>query len=88
MQITFHTNIDRYKKNCWPTNFIRHPQKGEFVNVSKGFQQYYLDQGLPTALEVKSVNHFEQNGEQIIICELWFSDLQYQLIQQNNIDWT
>lgn len=89
MKIYFTTNIDRYK-HCFPTNFSVLPRKGDFVEVLPSFVAKFQSAKLPFSLEVRSVTFRVDyyTGEQVADCELWFSELQYQTIQQNKIDWT
>lgn len=68
MKVTFRTNIDHYKTNCFPDNFDIPPRKGETVLVVKVFADYYAKQKLPLRLEVVDVTWTEDG----VVCELWY----------------
>lgn len=82
MSIKFHTNLDKYKTNCWPENLTFVPHKGEFVNVVRVFEQYYRDKKLPTRLEVVSVTYTELG----VVCELWYNKQDVEIAKSQNIN--
>lgn len=75
MKVTFHTNIDAYKTNCFPTNLTTPPRIGEKVVVTQSFWEYYEKKKLPIRLEVVEVNWSEEG----VVCALWYNKLDKEL---------
>lgn len=71
MKVVFRTNIDHYKKDCWPKNIETPPRIGESVMVVDSMKSYYSNQKLPIKLEVVDVIYSENQ----IDCELWYNKL-------------
>jgi hypothetical protein len=74
MEIIYNTNIDVYKKKCFPILELV-PRKGDYVHVTQGYEPYFTSKKLPTRLQVVDITWFEHK----VICELWFSDVDYKL---------
>jgi len=70
MKIVFRTNIDAYKRNCFPEDFTTPPRTGDFVYIVEVFVSHYQTQKLPIRLEVASVHWTEKS----VICELWYNE--------------
>ena len=71
MKVTFFTNIDHYKTNCFPENITIPPRIGETVLVKVVFAMYYSQIKLPTRLEIIDVIWTDQG----VICELWYKKI-------------
>ena len=71
MKILFHTNIDAYMGNVFPTDFTHVPRIGEKVRVKSEVMNVFQSKKLPTRLEVVDVEHSDVG----IFCELWYNDL-------------
>ncbi len=70
MKITFTTNIDAYKTNCFPDNIEIPPRVGEKVCVVDVFKDYFRNKKLPQRLQVVEVYHTEHG----VICELHYNE--------------
>jgi len=81
-KIIFRTNIDAYKTNCFPINLTHLPRKGDLVSVVEVFGRHYIDKGLPTSLEVKSILHTERG----VLCELNFSKTQLEAYKLSGVN--
>ena len=68
MKVIFRTNIDNYKKNCFPSYLTILPRIGESVRVTKDFETYFSNKGLPNTLEVVDVTYTENE----VVCDLWY----------------
>lgn len=79
MNILFRTNIDHYKKNCFPTNFKMPPRIGESVSVIDIFIDSFTKRKLPTRLEVVDVIWSENS----IICELWYKSSDFDVLNSS-----
>ena len=71
MKVTFRTNIDHYKTNCFPNNIETPPRIGETVSVTEAFADYYAKQKLPIQLEVINVTWTDKG----VVCELWYKKI-------------
>lgn len=80
--IRFRTNLDKYRNNCFPKNLNIPPRVGEIVSVIEVMKPHFEKMRLPTTLEVVRVTHTEQN----IICELWMSELDVAICNENGIN--
>lgn len=81
MKVIFKTNIDNYQKSCFPTNITQAPRRGDVVNVTKSFFEYFRSKRLPTTLEVVNVT-WDEIG---IICELHYRSIDIQTAKLNGI---
>lgn len=80
IRVLFHTNVDAYKKDCWPKYLQVVPRVGEFINVRHNFKSYFRDQTLPTRMEVVSVTYDESDDKtQTAFVELWYNSTDKQL---------
>ena len=77
MKILIQSNIDAYKTNCFPTNLAHVPRKGEYVAVTKAFEDHYIKKGLPTRLVTTSVIHAEYG----VVVKVHYSETQIELMQ-------
>ena len=59
MLVKFSTNIDAYKKDCFPHLLTIPPRVGEKVMVKSDFKSYFLEKRLPISLEVVGVTWYE-----------------------------
>ena len=80
--IYFHTNLDKYKTNCFPNDLKIVPRIGEMVSVVDVFRPHFQKQRLPTSLQVKNVTHSERG----IFCELWLSEIDAKICKENNVN--
>lgn len=74
MKVQFQTNIDHYKRDCFPNNLTHVPRVGDFIMVTDAFKSHYKDKNLPLSLEVVKVTWTEKG----VICELWYGELDVQ----------
>lgn len=77
--IKFHTNIDDYQTNCFPTNLQDIPRIGEYVQVVAVYMQHFQNKKLPCRLQVVSVTHTEN----YVLCELHYSEIDNKIRLQN-----
>ena len=82
MTIKFKTNIDHYKKNCFPENLTQVPRKGDMVMVNQVLGEYFSKKGLPLALEVVQVNWCELG----VIVELHYSEHHIKMAQISGVN--
>ena len=71
MTVIFHTNIDAYNTNCFPEYISIPPRIGEKVSVVEAFGKHFINQKLPTSLEVVDVTWTDHG----VICELHYSKI-------------
>lgn len=71
MKIIFHTNVDHYKTNCWPTITEAVPRIGDTVMVTEVFFQYFESKKLPLQMKVVDVVWTDHG----VVCELWYRDV-------------
>jgi len=71
MNIIFITNVDKYRRNCFPTGLQIPPRIGESVSVLETFKSHYFNQKLPTRMEVVDVIW----EEDCVVCELWYKKI-------------
>ena len=82
MKVTFRTNLDNYRTNCFPNNLDCPPRVGETVVVNEAFLQHYRSKNLPTSLEVVKVSWTERG----VICELWYSKQDVEMAKACNVN--
>lgn len=75
MKVKFRTNLDHYKKACFPTTLTMPPRIGEKVLVGSTMTSFYKDKKLPCRLEVVDVIW----GEDDVVCELWYNEIDKQI---------
>lgn len=86
MKIKFTTNLDNYQKACFPEVLTIPPRIGDSVLVRKVWYRYFLDKKLPTQLEVVNVIWTEDYSEEIVICELWYKNIDVEFAKLNKIN--
>jgi len=82
MKVIFHTNLDKYSGDQFPTSLTFVPRVGEKVHVRASLKGHFESMHLPTSLKVSSVSYYETH----VVCELWYSDLDLKFARLNNVD--
>jgi len=81
MQIRYQTNLDHYYGSDFPQLDIGIiPRKGEKVHVLPECAGRLMDLNLPTCLEVYDVDYHHNR----VVIELWYSEIQVQMLKMNN----
>lgn len=82
MKVILKTNVDAYKRNCFPTNLEMPPRIGESVMVVEGFVNHFYNQKLPTRMEVVDVTWTESG----VICDLWYKKVDVEAAKLSGIN--
>lgn len=82
MKVVFTTNIDHYNnRDVFTTKIQSVPRIGDTVSVKDSMIQFYREKGLPSRLEVTSVTWMEE----LVICELHYSQHQLEIYKHSSI---
>lgn len=70
MKVFLRTNLDRYNSADFATPIDFIPRAGDYIQVLDRVAPKFIQNKLPTRLEVISVTHTERGT----ICELWYNE--------------
>ena len=82
MRVVFHTNLDKYSREHFPSNMSFVPRVGETVHVLESLKSAFVFKRLPTSLKVTNVDYYEDR----VVVELWYSKLDVEFAKLNGID--
>ena len=80
--ILFQCALDVYSSSHFPKEIPFVPRIGEMVSVTGDYISYFGEKRFPTTLEVKRVVYTESG----VVCELWLSKLDAEILKANNIN--